>query len=117
MSVRKVSALRVTGPESRLDPAARVLLLSGCFSPETPALRSGADLPQRDDRCAAAESELLSYLPEGFVGPEGERLPGLGTDDALAEAATYIRRLKAIKERADETEEQIEAYRKENPPC
>ncbi len=111
MSVRKVSALRVTGPVSSLDAAARVLLLSGCFSPEAPALRPGADLPQRDDRCAAAESELLSYLPEGFVPPEGERLPGIGTDDALAEAATYIRRLKAIKERTEQTEEQIEDER------
>ncbi|MBR6916428.1 MAG: hypothetical protein IKN36_08715, partial [Clostridia bacterium] len=111
MSVNKVSALRVTGPVSRLDAAARVLLLSGCFSPEAPALRSGTDLSQGDGRCAAAESELLSYLPEGFVAPEGERLPGVGTDDAIAEAETYIRRLRAIKERAEQTEEQIKGER------
>ncbi len=111
MSVNKVSTLRVTGPVSRLDAAARVLLLSGCFSPEAPALRSGTDLSQGDGRYAAAESELLSYLPEGFVAPEGERLPGVGTDDAIAEAETYIRRLRAIKERAEQTEEQIEGER------
>ncbi|MBQ6262161.1 MAG: ATPase [Clostridia bacterium] len=112
MAVKKVSALRVSGPVSRLDGAARVLLSSGVFSPETPVLRSGAESPARDDRCAAAENELLSYLPEGFVEPEGERLADVPADDVLAEAATLIRRLSAMKERAEETQTGIAEEKK-----
>ena len=107
-----MSSLRVTGPVSCLDGAARVLLSSGVFYPETPALRSGSESPSRDDRCAAAESELLSLLPEGFVEPEGERLSDVTTDDVLAEAATLIRRLSAMKERAEETENGIKEEKK-----
>ncbi|MBR6915531.1 MAG: hypothetical protein IKN36_04165, partial [Clostridia bacterium] len=105
-----MSSLRVSGPVSSLDEAARVLLFSGCFSPETPALRSGSEA-RRDDRIAAAENELLSLIPEGFADPEGERIPDEGIDDVLAEAATYTRRLRALNDRASATEKMIAGLR------
>ena len=111
MSVKKVIALRVTGPESLLDTAARVLLMTGSFSPEAPALRNGTEAPSHTDLYGTAENELLSFLPDGFVEPDGDRLTDVGIGDALTEAETYVRRFRAIKERAAATDASIAEMR------
>ena len=107
MAIRALNSVSVSGSAASFSAAARVLLRSGCFSPDPEQRASAASAPSSGGTPAVLE-RLEPLLPEP-VEDDGPLFPE-GTEElAAAEAGRYGKRLAAMAERAARIKETVAA--------